>query len=165
MYKRQGDDGSSIDGLAYAPSGELAKHLRLLEKGDRVEVAGGVKPKEEGLTMNIERVVVIETRPRVARLNPPCPRCGGGMESLGKGQGYTCKRCRIHLKGFKPPILSRNRYLFPRIMLPVHRSARHLTKPLKRYGRENLREEMGITFHPWTSLLEDDRRMSEPRPP
>ena len=48
----------------------------------------------------------------------------------------------------------RERTFLPEVLIPPPRSMRHLTKPLKRYGREHLREKIGITFNPWTSLTD-----------
>ncbi len=147
-----------IDGcvscLAYSPTGRLSMKVRDLRKGDRVEVAGGVKIKNGDLTLNIERIRIVEVEPTKIVVPPICVRCGKGMISLGLGKGHVCKRCGYHIEEFSQNTYTVNRLLYPRVLIVPYRSMRHLTKPLKRYGRRNVRARIGITFHPWTSLLE-----------
>jgi tRNA(Ile2)-agmatinylcytidine synthase len=148
------DDGGCVPCLAYAPSGELSRRVRSLKKGDGVEVAGGVKPKDGGLTLNLERIRILDVEPTRIVTPPICVRCGKRMTSLGLGKGHVCRRCGYHLEEAGQNTYSVDRPFHPRVLITPYRSMRHLTKPLKRYGRSNMRDKMGITFHPWTSLVE-----------
>ena len=147
------DGGELLDCMAYAPSGQLSTVARRLVKGDLVRVSGGVLLKPQGLTLNLERIEVVELVAETRRVPPVCPRCRRSMSSLGMGQGYECRGCSYHISEVSPGIVHRGRDLSPRILLPPYRSGRHLTKPLKRYGRPNIRDAPGIGFKPWTSFL------------
>ncbi len=81
-------------------------------------------------------------------MNPRCPRCGRGMESMGFEKGHRCRKC-----GFRGPDLEKveltiARGLEPGLYLPPPRAHRHLTKPLERYGREK-EHEPGPLHEPW----------------
>lgn len=151
-----------IDCLAYAPTGYLSKKIRDLEGGDLVEIGGGVKPKRQGLTFNVEYLRVLETVQIKHHETPNCPLCHRRTSSLGSRQGYICKSCNIHIDMDEKNVHYSSRNIHPEILIPPPRSMRHLTKPLKRYGQENRRERFGISFYPWTSIypsggLEDAR--------
>ncbi|MBO7409646.1 MAG: DNA-binding protein, partial [Candidatus Methanomethylophilaceae archaeon] len=62
------------------------------------------------------------------------PSCGKKMESIGKGQGYRCRRC--HTKT-KDAVYAKNiRWILPGWYEPPTCARRHLSKPLKRMGLE-----------------------------
>lgn len=132
-------DGSGlVDCAAYEPTGDLRNVARLLIEGDMVEVYGGVRsPSEDNpMTINLEKIRVIEVAPLKISMNPICPSCGKRMKSRGRGKGFRCKRC-----GFKDPkaekiLIEVERNLKPGLYITSPRSQRHLTKPLSRYGLE-----------------------------
>jgi len=132
-----GDGSGSIDCAAYEPSGGFRETASRLREGDEVRVAGGVRETDGRLTLNLERLEILSLATEHKLVNPRCPECGGATESMGHGQGLRCKRC-----GYRGESLSRmreeiTRGIEPGIYLPPPRAERHLTKPLKRYGREN----------------------------
>ncbi len=134
---RLSDGSGQVDCAAFRPSGRLAKVAHALWPGDLVEVAGGVKTGPQGqLTLNIEKLVVLELAEKRLPRNPRCPRCGKRMKSMGTGKGFRCPRC-----GHRDPKAQKEWVLVPRdvrpgLYLPPPRSQRHLTKPLRRYGLE-----------------------------
>ncbi len=79
----------------------------------------------------------IRDRPKVVYENPLCPRCGRRMESMGRGQGYRCRRCGLRRRDAGKRAVVLKREVREGLYLPPPRAQRHLTKPLQRYGREN----------------------------
>jgi len=133
-----GDGSGEICVAAYEPSGGLRRVVRGLHVGDRLRVFGGVRPKEgvRPLTINLEKLEVLDLAQEVVYANPFCPACGGRMESTGRGEGYRCRRCR-----FREPLGQQVSSTVARLIerglyLPPARSQRHLSKPLGRYGLE-----------------------------
>ncbi|MBO3799697.1 MAG: DUF1743 domain-containing protein [Candidatus Brockarchaeota archaeon] len=119
----------------YSPTGSLRKAASELEPGDLVRVYGGVKEHKGLLTINAEKMEVLEIRERLVKTSPLCPKCGRRCKNLGLRQGFICERCQESI--MEPQIIKLERGLrkgFP--YLPPERAHRHLTKPLKRYGRE-----------------------------
>ncbi len=143
-----GDGSGSVDCAAYEPSGGFRAIITELREGDDVRVAGGVRETDLGLTLNLERLEVLSLASEQMLVNPRCPECGGPTESMGKGQGLRCKRC-----GHRGADLVKVSQEVPRrikqgLYLPPPRAERHLTKPLKRYGKER----SGVPTHvgaPW----------------
>ncbi|MEM1545537.1 MAG: tRNA(Ile)(2)-agmatinylcytidine synthase [Candidatus Methanomethylicia archaeon] len=130
--------GCRIRCAVYRPSGGLRKTALLLVPGDIVEVGGEVRKRtiKNPTVINIEYIKIISLAEDFEYRNPRCPICSRRMESMGRGQGYRCRRCK--LKGLK---LSRERIVKPRMVkqglyLPSLRSMRHLSKPYQRYGLE-----------------------------
>jgi len=132
------DGSGEISVAAYEPSGGLRKVVRELHIGDRLRVFGGVRPAEgdRPLTINLEKLEVLDLAQEVAFVNPPCPDCGRRMESMGKGEGYRCRRCGLREPSGQqvpsPVVRTVERGLY----LPPSRSQRHLSKPFSRYGLE-----------------------------
>ncbi len=92
------DDGTGVVYLAaYRPTGRLREVVYGLRPGDVVRVMGGVKPKPQGLTLNLEKLEVLELAEHVFHRPPKCPRCMRRMESAGKAKGYRCDRCGARL--------------------------------------------------------------------
>ena len=137
--------------IAYFESGKMRRIVGKLRSGDVIRVFGGIKPKPQGLTVNIQKLVILDLQSRY-KVRPVCPRCGKRMISLGREKGFKCK-CGYHVESTFSTISAGRGYI-PDIVLPPYRSIRHLTKPIKRYGRERRRERRQITFSPWCSFLD-----------
>ena len=135
---RVGDGSGEVDCAAYEPTGDFRRVVKGLIPGDVVRVYGGVRPRGEGhgVTLNMEKLEVLHLAPKVVYENPLCPRCGRRMESMGRGQGYRCRRCGLRRRdaGKREVVLKRE--VREGLYLPPPRAQRHLTKPLQRYGRE-----------------------------
>ncbi len=132
------DDSAEVDCAAYEPTGNLRKIARELVVGDSVEVYGAVhKPTaSKPLTINLEKINILNLQPKMSLENPLCPNCGKRLKSMGKNQGFRCEKC-----GNKFGDLKKKESVVPRALkvglyVTSTRSQRHLTKPLRRYGLE-----------------------------
>ena len=130
--------GCCIDVAVYEPTKSFRDIVEKLREGDLVEVMGCTRPpsSRHGLTINLEKIVVREVARVVGYVNPKCPRCGGTMESVGRGKGFRCRRC-----GFRDQYASKTpvyveRDLKPGIYEPPRIAFKHLMKPISRFGRE-----------------------------
>jgi len=130
--------GKEIYCAAYKPSGTVRDVAERLVVGDEVEVCGGVRrfPGLEALSLNVERLVVLRAEEEVEEENPPCPRCGKRLKSMGRCGGYKCKRCGFKSVDACKPLFRRSRSKVEGVYTPPPRSMRHLAKPLRRYGLE-----------------------------
>lgn len=127
------DGTGEIDCAAYEPTRQFRDVVRKLVVGDRVIACGGVKEKPElPLTINLEKLAVLELRPVLKKVNPKCPRCGKKMKSEGKEKGYSCKRCRIRLPVGSAKLVEVPRDIEVGVFEVPPRARRHLAKPLIR---------------------------------
>lgn len=128
VFFRLSDGVGEITCAAYRPTGRLRHIVSLLRPGDIVKVMGGVKPKPQGNTLNIEKLQVIQlARHQIVR-PPRCPSCGKRMDSAGFGKGFRCKSCR--LRSNKPEITVEERVLRPGFYEVSVSARRHLSRPL-----------------------------------
>lgn len=144
------DGSGSIDCAAYEPTGSFRDIVRKLMVGDIVEAYGGIRrrTRKHGLTLNLEKIKILNLIEDVRFENPRCVKCGRRMESAGKGQGYRCRRCKIEEQFAGKIRIVRSRDVTTGMYVPPPRAHRHLTKPLSRYGRE--RKGPAIPFvNPW----------------
>lgn len=118
----------------YEPSKEFRLAFDQLVPGDDIEVLGEFR--ESPRTLNVEKLHVITVADDLEKIsNPECPICGKKMNSIGKDQGFRCKKC--HTKT-KEPIMKRNiRWILPGWYEPPTCARRHLSKPLKRMNLES----------------------------
>ena len=124
-----------LECAAYEPSKEFRNLLRLLRPGDAIDAIGELR--EEPRTLNLEKVLVKSLADsQVKAANPRCPRCGRAAKSVGKGAGYRCRPCSVHLPEGAAPALREQRLLVPGWYEPPVCSRRHLSKPLCRMGEE-----------------------------
>ncbi|MDR0523948.1 MAG: tRNA(Ile)(2)-agmatinylcytidine synthase [Candidatus Methanoplasma sp.] len=123
----------NVSCAAYEPSKEFRMLFDRLIPGDEVGVMGELR--EDPPTLNVEKLRVIgmaelEEKPP----NPVCGSCGRSMESIGKGKGYRCRRCRS--RSDAPEGAKAVRFLAEGWYEPPTAARRHLSKPLKRMGLE-----------------------------
>lgn len=143
------DLSGTIPCAAYEPSGKLRNVVRALLIGDKVRVFGGTRPPtiHHPMTLNLEKLIILELVPQVEYLNPVCPECGKRMKSAGKGKGYKCK-CGSKLRNTPKICQTKARNIAEGIYYPPPRSVRHLAKPSQRIGREkNKKPEKFV--EPW----------------
>jgi len=119
---------------AYEPTKEFRKVVRALVLGDVLSVWGS-RTAANPHTVNIEKLKIeklIVIRTKVG--NPKCPGCGKSMKSIGKGQGYRCRRCGIKARdaGVKTTFIEEKRPLYLGYYEVPVCARRHLFKPLKR---------------------------------
>lgn len=121
--------GAVMDCAAYEPTKQFREIVRQLEPGDVVKVSGGVR--SEPFTVNLEKIEILQLKEVFLKVeNPVCPVCGKHMKSIGKNQGFRCKKCKTKadccviekkLRGIKKMMYE----------VPVC-ARRHLSKPIKR---------------------------------
>ena len=75
---------------AFEPTKQFRKIVRMLKKGDLVEVYGSMKKR----TINLEKINIIKLAEIYIEENPICPKCGKRMDSAGKNKGFRCKKCK-----------------------------------------------------------------------
>jgi tRNA(Ile2)-agmatinylcytidine synthase len=132
---RTDDETGSVDCAAYRTTGPVRETALQLVPGDSVIVSGGIRRRSVGeLTLNVEKLEVTGLVDTVRVENPSCSSCGTRCESMGKGQGFRCRKCKVRL-----PKTSRVQRLELRKItlgayLPPPRAHRHLTKPASRNG-------------------------------
>jgi len=132
------DDTGLVDCAAYEPTGSLRNNAEKLMAGDIIEAYGGIRPASSSnpVTINLEKIRVVKLAPNLVTKNPLCPVCGKRMKSMGRGQGFECRRCGYHGPNLKKVTSEAERPIRPRLFITTPRSQRHLTKPLTRYGLE-----------------------------
>jgi tRNA(Ile2)-agmatinylcytidine synthase len=132
------DGYAEVDCAAYEPTGDLRKIARELVMGDCIEVYGAVHKATatKPLTINLEKINILNLAQKNKLENPLCPNCGKRLKSMGKNKGLRCEKC-----GSKYSNLKKTETVVPRMLkrglyVTSTRSQRHLTKPLRRYGQE-----------------------------
>lgn len=132
------DPTAEVDCAAYEPTGTLRKTAEKLIPGDHIEIYGAVRrrPNAERLTVNLEKINILSLAPDVTFQNPSCPSCGKRLESMGKDQGFRCKKCGERYENAEKTRVAKYRELKPGLYFASTRSQRHLTKPFTRYGPE-----------------------------
>ncbi|MFX0203075.1 MAG: DUF1743 domain-containing protein, partial [Candidatus Hodarchaeota archaeon] len=80
---------------AYYQTGNLRKRLLKLIPGDTIRAIGGVRPPTDQIpiTINLEKVEVLDLVPNIKAKAPTCPQCHKTMKSDGREKGYKCIKC------------------------------------------------------------------------
>ncbi len=146
------DMTAEVDCAAYEPTGELHRVANELIEGDHIEVYGAVRhQKGNPLTINLEKINILSLAPNLTFRNPTCPSCGKRGESMGKGQGFRCKKCGTKLAATEKTTVAEKRHVEPKLYVTSTRSQRHLTKPLSRYGLEKNQLKKRSMIENWHS--------------
>ena len=142
------DNSTEVDCAAFEPTGSLRKTARELTVGDQVEVYGAIRAptKRTPLTINLEKINILDLTPKIQTENPICPNCNKHLKSMGKNQGFRCEKCDSKFPALKKKNVPIQRSLKKGLYFTSTRSQRHLTKPLIRYGQEK-------NFTPKTDLI------------
>jgi len=143
------DSTGSVDCVAFARSGTMMKAARELLPGDLVRVSGGVRQRNNfPLSINLEKIEIIESVETFQTQNPKCPVCGGRSESMGTGQGFRCRKCRFRLGHVLKEQTIVQRPLDESVYIPPPRSRRHLTSPSsdRKVGNIEMTSEDLIVF-------------------
>ena len=125
------DETGIVDCAAFAPTRSLTRATRDLLPGDRVRVYGGIRKHGiEKMTLNLEKMQVLRLIDKVENQNPRCPSCGGRCESMGRGQGFRCKKCSLRIGDGVLIKISINRIIRPMTYTAAVSARRHLTSPV-----------------------------------
>jgi tRNA(Ile2)-agmatinylcytidine synthase len=144
------DNSGEVDCAAYEPTGNLRKVASALSSGDFVEIYGAVKKRHDNsLTINLEKINVLSLSPKVRLENETCSKCGKRLESMGRNQGFRCKRCGEKFRHATKVEVTEPRELETGLYVTSTRSQRHLTKPLTRYGLEKKDGEQQPMIAEW----------------
>jgi len=127
------DSSGEICCAAYEPTRGFTKVIRKLREGDKVMVYGGVKQKPNlPLTVNLEKIRVLNLKTILRKVNPTCPKCGKKAKSEGRNKGYVCRKCKTRFPAEAarniecPRDISCGYYEVP------PRARRHIAKPIQR---------------------------------
>ncbi|MGD0645587.1 MAG: tRNA(Ile)(2)-agmatinylcytidine synthase [Candidatus Bathyarchaeia archaeon] len=147
------DDSAEVDCVAYEPTGSLRKIARELVVGDSIEVYGAAhkSTSSKPLTINLEKINILNLVPKMHLENPICPNCSKRLKSMGKNQGFRCEKCRERFSNFRKKEVPMPRSIKTGLYVTSTRSQRHLTKPLRRYGLEKNHSEKKQMIENWHS--------------
>lgn len=127
------DETGEIDCAAYEPTRQFRNSVKRLVVGDKVKAYGGVKEKPElPLTINLEKLAVLELVQILKKVNPNCPKCGKKMKSEGKGKGHSCKKCKTRFPAGAAKLVEVPREIELGAFEVPPRARRHLARPLIR---------------------------------
>jgi tRNA(Ile2)-agmatinylcytidine synthase len=130
-------DGAEIDAAFYEPSRGFRDIARALVSGDEITVYGSVRAVPRSL--NVEKLLVRVLAEDVRKIhNPLCPACGKSMGSMGRGQGFRCKKCGAKLPLKAAAVERHPRLIKPGWYEPPVASRRHLHKPIRRMSRVDI---------------------------
>ena len=157
VFIRLCDSTGWITIAAYEPTRKFRDIIRKLRINDEVIAIGSIRPasKDHDLTLNLEAINVIGVHAYQTFHPPSCPFCSNTMTSDGAEKGYKCRKCKKKYPLAEKLSYTHQRLLTPGLYITPPRAFRHLTKPMERYGRENI----GYTFSklpdnpPWQKKL------------
>jgi len=132
------DKTGQVDCAAYEPTGSLRHATAKLIIGDKVEVYGGIRAATQSrpLTINLEKIRVLNLAQKILLQNPICKKCGKRLKSMGKNKGFRCEKCGSRYAHLEKTETRLKRDLKKGLYITATRSQRHLTKPFRRYGME-----------------------------
>ncbi len=137
------DETGSIDCAVYEPTGSLRKVALELIAGDKVRIMGGVRPGPYvSPTLNLEKLEVLELVESMTVTKPKCSACSSGCESMGRRQGFRCRKCGLRFPREMMVQALVKRKLRRGLYLPPPRAHRHLTKPISMYNAGEVRTGM-----------------------
>lgn len=137
MFSVMDPIGAVINAAVYEPT-DMVNIASKLEVGDVIRIGFGVrKPSSKHLrTLNVEYLLVLETKEIFETVNPICLTCNKRMKSEGANKGFRCWKCGLRNRGAKKILIRKPRMIETKLFVPSPRAHRHLTKPIHRYGME-----------------------------
>lgn len=130
------DETGRMTCAVYEPAKKLRHVVVGLEPGDEITVYGGVKMKQQGLTINLEKLHVRSLARVFVRRAPRCSICGRKMERIGR-RGYECRVCKIFSES--PEIVEVKRSISTGVYEVPPSARRHLSMPLALAGHHQHR--------------------------
>ncbi len=124
----------------YEPTGDLRRAALHLRTGDTVRFYGGVRrpSRTEESVLNVEKFQLLSFGRETRTSNPNCEECGRRMKSEGSGKGSECRHCGTRLPEGARVNVTPRRTIIRGTYAASARANRHLSKPLIRYGMENV---------------------------
>jgi tRNA(Ile2)-agmatinylcytidine synthase len=144
------DDTGQITCAVYEPTGPFRELAMKLIPGDSLIVSAGVRPASSthGLTLNVERLEIVELADDIRPTNPVCPVCLKRMKSAGKDKGFKCAKCGFRDREGQKIESVIDREVEVGIHLPPLSAQRHLTRPMIRLNRTNEKNQV-VLKDPW----------------
>jgi len=128
------DASGEIDCAAYEPTRRFRDVIKGLVVGDGLNAFAGAKRKSGlPLTINLEKIEVLQLTPVQRKVNPFCPKCGKTLKSEGKNKGFSCKRCKLRYPRQRAKFVLCPRALRSGLYEVPPRARRHLAKPSVRH--------------------------------
>lgn len=131
VFVRINDGTGELTLAAYEPTGSFRRVVLGLAVGDEVQAYGGLKSKEAGYTLNLEKLVVLRLAKIFKKSPPACERCGHKTKSMGRGKGYRCERCGAKWPEMKPVQADIERKITEGVYEVCVSARRHLVMPLR----------------------------------
>lgn len=131
------DVSGAID-LAFFKPTTLTEVALDLCIGDEVIVQGHVKPWGKKMVFHVEKIQIVNAKPKYICRAPKCPICGRRTEKVGWGKGYRCRKCGINIVNPELDCVCITRNIQERLYMPPPRTQKHLIKPISRYGKEKI---------------------------
>jgi tRNA(Ile2)-agmatinylcytidine synthase len=157
------DMSAEVDCAAYEPTGHLRKIARELMVGDGVEIYGAVRKATaiKTLTINLEKINILNLQ-RISFLeNPLCPKCDKRLKSMGRNQGFRCEECGTKFSDVKKIEAVMPRKVDIGLYMTSTRSQRHLTKPIRRYGLEKSIYDHKPMIEGWHSYFFENKERNK----
>lgn len=129
VFVRFTDGSGYVTLAAYEPTLSFRKVVSKLVQGDEVVAFGAVKAKPQGMTLNLEKLLIVRLA-EILKLGPPtCNGCGRPGTSNGFGKGYKCRKCKTILSN-QPVVHTVKRGLESGMYEVAVSARRHLVRPL-----------------------------------
>ncbi len=129
-----------IEVACYRESLKMRRLLGKLGEDDLLLLFGNTKREFDlpSITLNLEKNYVIYRKTQSKNVKPLCPKCFNTLESEGRGKGLRCRKCNYRLFVTDIHKITAGKEITPTVFHEPPMYQRHLTKPLKRFGREDV---------------------------
>ena len=129
-----------IDLACYKESLKMKEILEKIKDRDLLLLNGNIKQNFESsrITLNLEKSYTILLKIHQIQVKPLCPKCLNLLESAGREKGLRCRKCDYKIQIINECRITSHREIVPTVTHEPPMYQRHLTKPLKRFGREDL---------------------------
>lgn len=130
----------NFDLSSYRESLKMRDILEKINDKHLFLILGNLRPfyKTSETTINLEKNYVIYSRARYNHVKPLCIKCFNHLESTGKDGYFRCRKCRYRMKIREKVKLVMKSTITPTVLHEPPMYQRHLTKPLRRFGREEI---------------------------
>ncbi len=132
------DQTGRVDCAAYEPTGSFRNIIKNMIINDVVRVYGGTRKAKpfDPITVNMEKIEILNLAPKFVLQNPKCPNCNKTTASMGLKKGFRCENCGYRNSKMEKLVIECPREIRCGSYIPPTRAHRHLTKPFERYGLE-----------------------------